>query len=392
MSCDVTNVAGTYVRATAHGGHVTFAPGGSARLGGSYAVDVRVAANGGIYAVAAVVDTKPSDPVDRLVVATNQGVTRPFDDLIPSGEHAVAIKPSENGFAVACVNVRGRRLTALVLNPDLSLRSASHSDVSTSQGILDWPPSGVALVDDNFIVELGGVKFVKPMHRGAWTVGLHPDNRIILFDHANARVLASTLSSQKLARLAINADGFPLVAATGENTFLDLGDFAPLEDPMPSSLLPLLQQERAKYPGRINNDQCVALLNAVAWRAHHEGHGEGWGLLRKDAGNHGVRRDGTRCSVDWLVHLPSGTGGDVLIGAGDGDSVPTWPNPLEPFDTARFVPPIHPDSTPVPDPPTPVPQPPSDDLAQRVAALEARVAALETRQYVVQLPVLPVKR
>lgn len=165
--------------------------------------------------------------------------------------------------------------------------------------------------------------------------------------------------------------------------------------PMPDSLLAALQAERAKYGPGMTNDECVALLDAVA--ARHAG----WGLLSKSSGNNGRRRDGALCSVDHLVYKPLLRGVDCLSDAGaGGPSTPTWnddPNSWEAFPVERFIAPLggaepvpDPDPEPVPDPtPTPQPQPKPCDLAPVLSALQVaqqehgallmRVAELQTQ-------------
>jgi hypothetical protein len=157
----------------------------------------------------------------------------------------------------------------------------------------------------------------------------------------------------------------------------------PMENPTPMpkepvSPLPWLESMRSDYPATMTPDQCVELLNRAAHAA-----GNGWGLLLKSSGNRGARFDGVPCSVDWLVNLPAGVGGDFLIGAGSiddgpGPAAPSHPT-LEPFDTTRWVAPIAPVANaptppPTPESPAPTPQPPVTcqcDLAPVVARLEA---------------------
>ena len=142
----------------------------------------------------------------------------------------------------------------------------------------------------------------------------------------------------------------------------------------PASLLDALKVARAFYGASMSNDECVALLNKVAWDAR----ALGWGLLLKTSGNHGVRWNGTPCSVDWLVHQPSGLGCDVLSDAG-GASNPVWPT-MEPFDASRFVEPLQPGEEPIPIPPPtpePAPPPPTDPfLVEAIGSILADLSKL----------------
>lgn len=151
------------------------------------------------------------------------------------------------------------------------------------------------------------------------------------------------------------------------------------------NLLGDLKAERTKYPPQITAAQAGALLNAVALK--HKA--EGFGLLRKDAGNRcPLPAGGVTVSCDWIVHLPSGLGCDAL-GSGP-DSDPPASGPASPqwcagvaFDQARFVSPVDTGGgdTPPPDPPDP--PPPASGAAtaelQRVQleALAAIVAKLQ---------------
>jgi hypothetical protein len=150
------------------------------------------------------------------------------------------------------------------------------------------------------------------------------------------------------------------------------------------SLLPDVIAERAKYGATMTNDECVALLNAVAWKNR----GEGWGLGKKTSGNRGRRRDGVECTVDGLVHRDTMTFVDALKDAG-GRSEPAWqvaPNPSN----RPWVAPLDPDPSSAGI--TAPPPPPAADLTElrtavealgsRMAALEARLAALEQRPVV----------
>lgn len=139
-----------------------------------------------------------------------------------------------------------------------------------------------------------------------------------------------------------------------------------------------LRTLRATYPAALNQAQAGDMLNRFAWQLR----GEGFGLLRKDGGNNcPVPGSSVRVACDWIVHLPSGQGCDVLGSGPDpdapGPSIPTWCDG-EAFDTSRFVAPVQPSggSTPPADPPAPTTDP---ALVARIAALEARIAVLQAR-------------
>jgi hypothetical protein len=80
-----------------------------------------------------------------------------------------------------------------------------------------------------------------------------------------------------------------------------------------------LQAERAKYGATMNDNQCVELCNAVAYKNR----ADGWGLNKKDGGTLGTRYDGTTCAHDVLHHQPTNNLYDCLIGAG-AQSTPTF--------------------------------------------------------------------
>lgn len=106
-----------------------------------------------------------------------------------------------------------------------------------------------------------------------------------------------------------------------------------------------LQEVRGRYAASITADECVAVLNEVAW-IHRA---SGFGLLHKPGGNHGLQpRTGTPCSVDWLVHAPSGLGGDVLVdcpnvidGPERAPAAASWAEGKA-FDVSRFIAPVEP--------------------------------------------------
>ena len=119
------------------------------------------------------------------------------------------------------------------------------------------------------------------------------------------------------------------------------------EPPKPTPMaipnhLDTLNAVRAKYPELVDRDQAVAILNEVAW-IHRA---EGFGLLAKPGGNHGYQpRTGIACSIDWLVHRPSGMGFDAGVDGPDeahkGPLRPTWGSG-ENFDLSRFIAPVEP--------------------------------------------------
>lgn len=99
-------------------------------------------------------------------------------------------------------------------------------------------------------------------------------------------------------------------------------------------MLALLSVRRAGYGPTMTNEECIELLDDVAFRLGS------WGVLSKPQGNNARRRDGVLCSVDFIVYRPTVTGMDVLASAGGGG--PSTPNEgdMEPFTLDRFVPAI----------------------------------------------------
>jgi hypothetical protein len=133
-----------------------------------------------------------------------------------------------------------------------------------------------------------------------------------------------------------------------------------------------LHAERAQYGATLTDDQCVELINAVAWKHRHDG----WGLSGKTSGTLGTRYDGTTVAHDILHHQPSNHVFDCLQGAG-AQSHPVM-NDLGVNTQAHrpWVAPIAPRG--VVDPPPPPPPPPpvvtackfnSDEIATHVASL-----------------------
>jgi len=110
-----------------------------------------------------------------------------------------------------------------------------------------------------------------------------------------------------------------------------------------TSLLPTLERIRLEYPTPMSPDQHGEYLNRVAW----EHRAEGWGLLRKDAGNRCPAPQGVDVACDILVYAPNPWHFDVLIASGVSD-IPAWQDngPCDPTisgcDMARFVLPVPP--------------------------------------------------
>ena len=87
----------------------------------------------------------------------------------------------------------------------------------------------------------------------------------------------------------------------------------------PASLLPIVREERAKYPTPIPNERLGELMNAIALRG-----GDGWGLAAKDTGAHTVQPvTGTLVSRDVLIYASSELMYDVLQDVA-GAAVPQW--------------------------------------------------------------------
>lgn len=112
------------------------------------------------------------------------------------------------------------------------------------------------------------------------------------------------------------------------------------------NLLSTLQQVRAEHPTKIGVDECVIILNKVAWMHR----ATGWGLLHKPGGNHGAQpTTNIPVSVDWLVNNKLNKGADCIINAPsnvDGaltSANPTWPSDGEDIiDISIWVAPVKP--------------------------------------------------
>ena len=117
------------------------------------------------------------------------------------------------------------------------------------------------------------------------------------------------------------------------------------------NLLRDVEAERTKFPQeKITHSQVAILLNNVAWKHHPD-----VGLLRKEGGNHTEQpKTAIPISVDWLIHRPSGKGGDFLVdapGLGDsGERMPGQAKPSQPTgeaaDMSRFVVAVNPGDEP----------------------------------------------
>jgi hypothetical protein len=105
------------------------------------------------------------------------------------------------------------------------------------------------------------------------------------------------------------------------------------------AILDDLHVERAKYGATMNDDECVELCNAVAWKHR----GDGWGLSGKKNGTRGRRYDGVELAHDILHHGPTNTLYDVLVGAG-AQSLPVFNNAGPPIGDRPWVAPIEPKS------------------------------------------------
>lgn len=139
------------------------------------------------------------------------------------------------------------------------------------------------------------------------------------------------------------------------------------------SVLDDLDAERKKYGATMSDDECVALINAVAWANRDDG----WGLNQKTGGTRGRRYDGAEVAHDVLHNNRTDRIYDVLISAGAA-SRPTWndlgPNNMPPNQGRPWVAPIAPEGA-EPGPVDP-PDPPDVDLSAALAMLTAIVHEL----------------
>lgn len=330
MSCDITRRGVSLIRAVSHGAVVTFPSGDQAFPHSTYAIDLRVAARPSVIAVVALAgNDQPGN--DHCRVLTDTGLT--WDSGEPTvGENAVAIRPTPSGgFEVAYIRFispseQGRIWRRVELSEKLDVLSVSDAPVltpdgSTTQGFSDWISDEPSFTDNRRVINLGGVNFSQPMTRGEWTVGLHDDNRILLFDHARQRVLVSTVSSQKVARLELDVVNQPEVAATGENVFLKLSQFAelgaepepepqpePEPEPEPMPQPPdhshIVRQVNDAFPHLLatnTRDTCREFLWRCAWALHEAD--SRWGFLSKTEGeNHVTIPEVGRVAIDAVTY------------------------------------------------------------------------------------------
>lgn len=120
------------------------------------------------------------------------------------------------------------------------------------------------------------------------------------------------------------------------------------------SILEDLELERQQYGRTMTDDECVELINTVAWKNRHDS----WGLNAKPLGKNGTRYDGEKVAHDVLHHKETNIIYDVLVGAG-AQSTPTFNKLGVNTNTARpWVAPIAPQREGSPLSPTPQPQPP----------------------------------
>lgn len=111
-----------------------------------------------------------------------------------------------------------------------------------------------------------------------------------------------------------------------------------------TSLLPTLERIRPEYPTPMSQAQLGEYLNKVAW----EHRAEGWGLLRKTAGNRCPVPQGVEVACDILIHAPSIRHFDVITDAG-GASTPSWQDkgpcvlsPTSGCEMSRYLAPVAP--------------------------------------------------
>ncbi len=120
------------------------------------------------------------------------------------------------------------------------------------------------------------------------------------------------------------------------------------------NLTPDVTNERQKYGATMNGAECVELCNAVAYKNA----ASGWGVSRKDGGNHAARYDGMNCALDVLHHKPSNIHVDCLYASGE-VSTPVWIVIGPQNDPSRpWVAPIPPKNSLPPEPPKPPVDPP----------------------------------
>lgn len=238
----------------------------------------------------------------------------------------------------------------------------------------------VVLVDDNRLSEPG---MVNPVRAGGLIVGEDPDpanrdNLGALWSLAGKRGTLWPSTPCLTPRCAVAGS---LVAVTtwgqgaGVRVFVGTADELPTVTPpvivppivsppepetpvMPESLFPLVEEIFSRRLGHLGrpatNDECAAVMNAVAWLAR----ADGWGLSKKPSGNNAAQpTTGIRVAYDILQHRPSDTLWDAL-GPSENPQ-PLWGQAHPHNDPDRpWVAPVAPDGVVAPTPPVPAPIPP----------------------------------
>jgi len=149
--------------------------------------------------------------------------------------------------------------------------------------------------------------------------------------------------------------------------------------------LDIIKQVRAKYPEIPSREECVLMVNDIAWEVHQQN--PEWGISVKRSGTRGQLPNGQEVAEDILHHRTTNVLIDIFGRAGAKDApscVPQWLEQpyhndpggrpwLKPFDPALFR------ATPTPTP-TPAPAPPSElaRLRDAVAALTNDVQSLRS--------------
>jgi hypothetical protein len=241
-----------------------------------------------------------------------------------------------------------------------------------SQDELQW-------TDQNRQKRVAGLEMFFPVERGGVTVGQGASGGFVGVSMARTFALDMSIACYE-PHLAVN-DALDQWAAccrsAGFTAAFTMPPFPAMPVPNPGPIVPEpgtpepppveppametpniladIEAERLKYGPKMTNAQCAEMLNAVAFR------NPGFGLLKKEGGNHAVRFDGARVSVDHLTYLPNGTTDDVLLDAGDdgdGKTIPIW-GEWEPYNDGQYVAPIQPQGTNPPPPVTPPVTPPT---------------------------------
>lgn len=90
-----------------------------------------------------------------------------------------------------------------------------------------------------------------------------------------------------------------------------------------NNLLGELKTVRSTYPDKVTKGQVGEILNTVAWNNRQDG----WALLgKKDGNNCPMPNTNTPISCDFLLHVPTLRGFDVLIDV-EGKATPSWGGP-----------------------------------------------------------------